>query len=146
MKYKEEVASCCEFCDVDEAIVFSVINIESHFNKNSVSSKGAVGLMQIMPSTADEVAKQLNLSSYDLTEPNDNILIGTYYLNTLIKRFENLETALCAYNAGPTNVKSWLMDKEKSQDGKTLTKIPFEETKGYIEKFRQNFRYYKTKI
>lgn len=146
MKYKEEVFSSCEFCDIDKAVVFSVINIESHFNKNCVSSKGAVGLMQIMPSTAEEVAKQLNLDSFDLTEPKDNILIGTYYLSVLIKRFENLETALCAYNAGPTNVKLWLLDKDKSDDGKILKEIPFEETKGYIQKFRQNFRYYKTKI
>ncbi|MGN1201478.1 MAG: lytic transglycosylase domain-containing protein [Candidatus Caccovivens sp.] len=146
LKYQEEVASACNQYDVDKAIVFSVINVESHFNKNAISSRGAVGLMQVMPSTAQYLAEQLNLNEYDLTNPEDNILFGTYYIHVLLKKFENIETALCAYNAGPTNVKGWLADAEKSDDGITLKNIPFEETRNYIEKYRKNFKYYITKF
>lgn len=146
LKYQEEVTSACARFQVDEALVYSVINVESHFNKNAVSSRGAIGLMQVMPSTADELAKQLGLQEFDLKSPNDNIVIGTFYIRLLTDRFENIETALCAYNAGPSNVKAWLSDSEKSDDGVTLKNIPFEETRNYIGKFRTNFKYYKTKF
>ena len=144
-KYSQEISSASEKYGVEQAIVYSMINIESRFNKNAVSNKGAVGLMQLMPSTAEMVAKQIELQEFDLKNPKDNIEIGVAYLSSLLKRFENLETALCAYNAGPTNVANWLNDKSYSQDGKTLTKIPFKETRNYIERFKTNYRYYKTK-
>lgn len=146
MKFKDEVFSASEVFDVDAAIILSVINIESHFRKEVVSSKGAVGLMQVMPSTAEEVATENKFGEFDLKVPKDNISIGTCYLAKLIKQFENLETALCAYNAGPKNVRSWLSDASLSDDGITLKNIPFSETKRYIEKFRQNYKYYKSKV
>ena len=145
-KYSAEVSSASERFDVDKAIIYSVINIESHFDKNALSNKGAVGLMQIMPSTAEELAKELNIEDYDLKNPHHNILIGTYYINKLCKKVENLETALCAYNAGPANVSLWLKDEQKSLDGKTLQNIPFLQTKNYVEKFAKNFKYYSHKI
>ncbi len=146
MKYADEVSVACKRFDVNEAIVFSVINIESHFNANALSKKGAVGLMQVLPSTAEGLAKEIGLDEFDLTNPKDNILIGTYYVKQLSKKFENVETALCAYNAGPANVNAWLKDEDKSEDGKTLKKIPFAETNGYIKKFRKNFKYYSHKV
>lgn len=146
IRYKEEVSNASTSFDVDEAIIFSVINIESHFNKNALSPKGAVGLMQVLPSTAEELSKEIGFSNFDLKNPEDNIMIGAYYISQLCDRFDNVETALCAYNAGPTNVKAWLNDKNKSEDGKTLKDIPFQETRNYIEKFRKNFKYYSSKI
>lgn len=152
VKYESEIEYACKKCsnnsncEVNKAVVLSVINVESHFNENSISSRGAVGLMQVMSSTAEEVASQLGLKNFDLKNPSDNILIGTFYLNKLVQKFDNLETALCAYNAGPSNVKAWLLDSEKSDDGKTLKEIPFKETREYIQKFRQNFKYYQTKF
>ena len=146
MKYTDEVVAACKRFDVNEAVVFSVINIESRFNADALSKKGAVGLMQVLPSTAEELAKEIGLDEFDLKNPKDNILIGTYYVKQLSKKFENLETALCAYNAGPANVNAWLRDEDKSTDGKTLKKIPFAETKGYIKKFRRNFKYYAHKL
>ena len=146
MKFSNEISSACERFSVDKAIVYSVINIESHFKKDAVSKKGAVGLIQVMPSTADELASQLNISEFDLKNPADNITLGVYYISQLSKRFEDLETALCAYNAGPANVNAWLKDETKSDDGKTLKNIPFAETKNYIKKFRKNFEYYSHKL
>ena len=146
MRFQDEISSACEKFDVDEAVVYSVINVESHFNQNAVSQKGAIGLMQVMPSTASELATALNLSEFDLASAQDNITFGTYYISELSKKFENLETALAAYNAGPTNISGWLKNSDYSDDGKTLKEIPFAETKNYLEKFRQNYNYYKTKI
>lgn len=143
IKYQDEIASASIKYHVDEAIIYSIINTESHFRKDAVSAKGAVGLMQILPTTAQEIAKQ---EDFDLKIPKDNINLGTCYFAQLLSRFEVLETALCAYNAGPTNVNKWLADKEMSQDGKNLKKIPFAETRGYVEKFRKNLKYYSSKI
>lgn len=102
--------------------------------------------MQVLPSTAEEIARELNFENFDLKNPGDNILIGTYYIGQLTKKFNNLETALCAYNAGPTNVSNWLKDETKSEDGESLKKIPFKETENYIKKFRKNYKYYSHKF
>lgn len=145
IKYEEEISYASEKYGVEEAVIYSMINIESHFNKNALSNKGAVGLMQVMPSTAEMVAEQLSIEEFDLIFPQENIEIGTAYFASLLKRFENLETALCAYNAGPTNVASWLKNEEYSQDRESLSYIPFEETRNYVAKFWKNYNYYKTK-
>lgn len=145
MKYNAEIASACGKFDVEKAVVYAIINVESRFRKNTISNKGAVGLMQIMPTTAEDLAGRLGMEEFDLFDPSDNIVLGTYYIKILAERFENLRTALCAYNAGPTNVTAWLEKNEYSDDQKTLKKIPFKETRDYILKFERNFRYYKTK-
>ena len=146
IKYQEEIAEACFEHDVDEAIIYSVINVESHFNKNAISSKGAVGLMQVMPSTAEGLAKEISLKEFDLQNPADNIFLGTYYIGKLLQRFDILETALAAYNAGPTNVSNWLKNADYSDDGKVFKYIPFEETRNYISKFEKNYKYYKAKL
>lgn len=146
IRYTEEVQLSAETFDVDQSVIYSVINVESGFNKNAVSIKGAQGLMQIMPSTAQELALELKIEDYDLKNPEDNIFLGSYYLSKLNERFDNLDTALAAYNAGPTNVSNWLKDERYSDDGKTLKEIPFAETKNYLEKFYTNYKYYSKKV
>lgn len=142
IKFEKEIAAACEQYDVPQAVVFSVINVESKFNKNAVSTKGAMGLMQVMPTTA----KGLTDQPFDLLNPTENIQLGTKYLSQLISRFKNLQTAVAAYNAGPTVVKSWLSNEEYSEDGVTLKKIPYKETRGYVKKFNRNLKYYKQKV
>ena len=146
VKFETEIEQACAESGVERAVVFSLINVESHFDENASSSKGAVGLMQIMPGTAQEVAISLGIKDFDLQEPEQNIRIGTAYLAKLLKRFEDLKVALASYNAGPSNVSAWLKDERYSDDGKTLKDIPFAETKNYIEKFEKNYRYYSKKI
>ena len=145
MKYQEEVEAACESFSVDKAVVFSVINVESGFRKNAKSSKGAQGLMQIMPSTAAEMAKKCGMQEFDLFDEKDNITLGTFYLSSLLNRFDDLTVALCAYNAGPAKVEAWLKNEEFSFDGKSLKKIPFSETKNYILKINKNLKYYSKK-
>lgn len=143
-KYSAEISAACEKYGVERAVVFSVVNVESHFRADVQSPKGAIGLMQVMPSTAKMLAAQGE--EIDLFDPQQNINFGVQYLSRLIARFENLQTALCAYNAGPTTVQKWLADENCSTDGKTLQNIPYAETKNYFSRFEKSYRYYKIKV
>ena len=118
---------------------------ESRFDKNAVSHKGAIGLMQLLPTTAQQVANDLGISfdPDDLYTPSTNILLGTYYLYTLLDRFNDLNTAICAYNAGPSKVSTWLKNSEYSTDQKTLYNTPYKETNNYLNKILRGQRIYK---
>ncbi len=147
MKFKDEIIYYGGQYGVNPAILASVANVESGFNENAVSNKGAVGLMQLMPSTAQWVASKMG-ENYDqnlLFQGEYNIKIASYYLAYLFSQFGDTKTALCAYNAGQGNVKNWLKNNDYSTDGITLKKIPFEETRNYIVKVEKNYRYYKNR-
>ncbi len=147
MTYSDEIIKYSELNNVDSALVASVINTESGFNRNSKSSKGALGLMQLMPSTAQWIASKLNLEykEKDLFNVEYNINLGSYYLNYLINYFGDEKLGLCAYNAGQGNVSNWLKDETYSNDGKSLIKIPYKETENYLNKVYKNYHYYKNK-
>lgn len=89
---------------LDYQLILAVIEQESHFRINAVSHKGAQGLMQIMPSTGQALARELELDSYSLTDIHTNITLGTYYLHQLFERFQDPHAALTAYNRGPTGL------------------------------------------
>lgn len=131
-KYGDIVNYYSKLYNLEPSLVFSVINTESGFNTNAVSRSNALGLMQIMPTTAEYIAKELNLKDYDLFNPKDNIDIGCWYLRKLLNKYNNQNTALCAYNAGSGNVDLWLNNKDFSEDGINLKSIPFKETKNYV--------------
>ena len=78
-------------------------------------------------------------------EPETNIKYGCFYLRYLIDKFSDLDAVICAYNAGQGNVKSWLENNEYSSDGKTLKKIPFQETENYLNRVRKSYFYYKNR-
>ncbi|MBR2449443.1 MAG: lytic transglycosylase domain-containing protein [Clostridia bacterium] len=141
--YKEAVIKYSDYYGLNSTLIFSVIKVESSFNKNAVSDAGALGLMQITPDTGKYIAKLQGIERYDLTDPTTNINFGCYYIKYLIMKFDNLDTALCAYNAGEGNVSLWLQNKEYSADGTTLTNVPFTETREYIKKIHQTFSKYK---
>lgn len=91
--------------DVDPWLLVSLIRIESMGDPTAVSKVGAVGLTQIMPVTAKEIAFKLQLAEYDLYDPATNVRMGAYYLAHLLERFDgNERRALVAYNYGPTAV------------------------------------------
>lgn len=164
LKYRLEIIRAGEEFGVDAALIASVINAESGFKEKAISSKGAVGLMQILPSTAEwtieKMRKQnINIPSYSaeelfnsqisngqLFDPNLNIRVGTFYLSYLINKFENVDVALAAYNAGEGNVIKWLSADEFSSDQKTLKKIPFKETENYVKKVNLNLKIYSKKF
>lgn len=147
MKYKEEISQCSMIYNVDGALIASVANVESNFREDVVSSKGAIGIMQLIPSTAEWVANKIgeSYSEDKLYDGDYSLKLGSYYLSYLISCFGDKKTAICAYNAGQGNVKSWLANSKYSSNGKTLDKIPFKETEKYLNKVIKNYSYYKLK-
>ena len=145
LKYKDVILQEASTNNLDPALVASIINAESRFETMAVSSKGAIGLMQIMPKTADFVAQKIGikLEQEMLFDPSINIKIGCYYLNYLSLKFKEKNTLISAYNAGEGVVKSWLKNNEYSTNGVTLIKIPYEQTNIYVRKINHNYNVYK---
>lgn len=132
-KYGDFVKSNAQTRNIDANLIRAVIWVESKYDKEAKSSAGAVGLMQIMPSTAEWLKTKTNLVQYNLNDPSDNIAFGSFYIKYLIDKYHNTELALVAYNAGPTNLDRWLNDTKYSNDGR-LIDIPYKETKNYVKK------------
>ena len=122
---------------LDPAWVFSITRQESHFKADAKSSAGAMGLMQLMPPTAQLVSTEYDIpysNSWDLIKPETNIRLGTGYLHHLSQQFEgNIILATAAYNAGPSRVEQWIPETPMAADVWMET-IPFYETRGYLEK------------
>lgn len=112
LKYANYVEKYAEENNLDVMLVYAIIKAESNFEPNITSSSGAMGLMQIMESTAKEIStkKELELSTKEmLYQPEINIMLGTAYFAQLLKNYEgNINLALAAYNAGIGNVAKWI--------------------------------------
>lgn len=112
---------------LDPHLVAALIFTESKFQEDAVSNVGAVGLMQLMPETAEEMAGEMDLPAPSLSrlqESDLNIQLGCRYLRYLSNRFDNQDLALAAYNAGPSIVEQWL-DEDKG--------LLFPETRAYVD-------------
>ena len=133
--FKEEIESAAEKYSVDKALLFGLIRTESFFSPTGGSSAGAIGLSQLMPSTANDVARRLKMTNYELDEPSTNALFGSFYLSDLIRRNNgNVLDSLFAYNAGPTRVKRWRKQYPNLSDDLFLEIVPFSETRNYGRK------------
>ena len=128
---------------LEEEFVYAVIRAESNFNVSAVSEAGAVGLMQIMPATADFVSAMEANEGYDLFDAEQNIACGCAYIFYLKKRFSDTDALLAAYNAGEGRVQNWLAKSDYSGDGETLDFIPFAETRHYVNKVKKFYKCYK---
>ena len=133
--YGDIVSGCAEVYAVPEHIIYAVIRTESGFDEYALSSKGAVGLMQITPDTFNWLLSKTgeSLITDDLYKPDINIRYGVYFLSMIYSEFGDWRTAYAAYNAGMTRVRGWLDDPELTQNGK-LVNIPFNETSNYVER------------
>lgn len=136
--YLDLVKVECEKYDLDENLILAMIKSESKFDKNAVSKAGAIGLMQILPSTASWIAEKLEKDDFiqnQLFNEKTNIEFGCYYISYLLDLFGNNEKlSICAYNAGPNVVNNWLKDESYSKDGQNLDYIPYKETSNYYNK------------
>lgn len=142
-KYSVYVKKYSEEYNLDENLVYSIIKAESKFDKNALSHRGAKGLMQIADITRDWAIEELELNDdIDIYDPETNIRIGCWYLNTLYKEFGETDLVIAAYNGGSGNVKKWLSDEEYSKDGEKLHTIPFSETDKYIIKVKKYYEQY----
>ena len=115
LTYDDIIADASKEFDVPEYIIYATIKVESDFDPYAVSGAGAIGLMQMMPSTFEwltgEEHLNENLSTRKLDDPQVSIRYGTYYLSYLYKKFGyNWNTAFAAYNGGEGNVAKWLDD------------------------------------
>lgn len=138
LKYTKTVSRYAEKYELSEQLIFAVIKTESNFYERAKSQKNAYGIMQIKKETFDFVCQMfgLDFSNEDIFDAEKNIQVGVCYLRYLIDKFEVVDVAVCAYNAGEGNVAKWLSDKSYSDDGKTLKVVPFMETKNYLSKIK----------
>lgn len=146
--YKELVEGAANEFQIDPLLVYAVMMQESEFNEKAVSGSGAVGLLQIMPGTGEEIARKLSYPLFKedkLFLPEININFGTWYLKTMITRFKgNLPLAVAAYNAGPTAVDEWLKKWGRLDTDEFVENIPYQETRKYVERVIGYYEVYKT--
>ena len=105
---------------LDYRLILALMKIESNFQDDAVSSKGARGLLQVKPSVAKFIARDAGITwdgHRTLDEPDSNIKIGVHFFSQLIKDFKNINVALRAYNMGPTRMKELSQDNIQSTGG-----------------------------
>ena len=137
IKYKDIIVEYSERYNISPELISSVINAESGFDRGAVSSAGAIGLMQVLPSTAKEIGGKLGYKEYDLYNVKINIEFGCYYFRYLLDIYnQDVVMSLCAYNAGLNNVKYWGFNGE-------IDKIPVIQTKNYVKKIVKTIQVYK---
>jgi Soluble lytic murein transglycosylase and related regulatory proteins (some contain LysM/invasin domains) len=136
LDYPDKIITYSRANGMNPSTVSAIVFTESRFNTAACSHKGALGLMQIMPSTGEWVARQLDWKSFsknDLLIPEKNLAVGIWYLAYLKRNFnQNEYLALASYNAGSRHVSQWLKDGVWDGDRIKIEQIPFPETKKYI--------------
>ncbi|MCX7842769.1 MAG: lytic transglycosylase domain-containing protein [Clostridia bacterium] len=147
MKYRDYVFFYSEKYNIDPFLVFAIIKAESNFNSKATSKRNARGLMQITDRTGRWGAEKLGIGDFmaeDLYDPETNISIGCWYLAHLMKQFDgDVDLVIAAYNGGSGKVSEWLKNKEYSDTGENLDRIPFSETRIYLDRVRNNYTIYK---
>ncbi|HSK14617.1 MAG TPA: lytic transglycosylase domain-containing protein [Gaiellaceae bacterium] len=128
LEYEHIVRGHAENYDLDAALLAAVIYRESKFDPDARSSQGAIGLMQLLPSTAEGIALNTGGTRFrvaDLYDPEINVRYGSFYLRRLMRKYDDERLALAAYNAGQTNVDAWIEE--------TGGEIAFAETREYVD-------------
>ncbi|MCP4471334.1 MAG: transglycosylase SLT domain-containing protein [Gammaproteobacteria bacterium] len=137
MPYKQQVLEHAQARELDPSLIYGVMRRESLFDPLARSSVGALGLMQLMPSTARKVAHSLGMKKprkSDILRVENNIRFGTQYLRTVMNRFDNnVALAAAAYNAGPGNVRRWLPRDNVMSADLWVETVPFKETRNYVQ-------------
>ncbi len=137
---------------LNPAVSLGIMRQESSFNPDVISGAGAVGLMQLLPSTARLTGRRYGLPYADLFDPDQNMALGASYLSQEINNFGTcLPLAIAAYNAGPTNVANWLSSNGDPELGTQpgganmidwIEEIPFNETRNYVQRVSENITIY----
>ncbi len=136
---------------IERALALAIMRQESEFDPNARSSANALGYMQLLPSTAKEMAKKLEMgfAPSRLYEPDYNITVGSYYLSRLINGYDgSYVMAIAAYNAGPGNVRKWMQQFGRPGNSidsaiNWIEKIPFAETRNYVQRVLENLQIYR---
>ena len=141
--FREEIVATADNYGLERELLFAFVRTESGFDATAKSNKGAVGLMQILPSTASFIAEKRGITEFDLFDVTTNLDFGAYYIRYLTERFNGLTEVAAAYNAGEGTVRGWLKKAEYSSDGTTLNKIPYAETERYVQKIYESLERYR---
>lgn len=147
LDYEPQIMAASKRHGVDPYLIAAMIRIESSFDPEARSPKGAIGLMQVLPSTARYVASRRGRPYVEanLYRPVHNIDVGTYYLRYLRDKYGRIEYALAAYNGGEANVDRWLAEGLGSGGPEEfVARIPFKETRSFVGKVLKAHRVYRT--
>lgn len=156
IKYKTTIETNAETFHIDPYLIAAIIRVESNYDPDKVSARQAIGLMQLMPTTAEYTIDRMSLQgvkSSELDVPQKNIYVGTAYLNVLKQMFVNqlrqldgesqIALLAVAYNAGPGSTSEWLRDQTWNGNVATLADIPFGETRHYAQRILYYYKKYK---
>ena len=139
--HTDVIEHCAREFDLDPLLITSIIKVESNFFRRARSNRGAIGLMQILPSTALELAPELGYKDYlkiDLENPDTNIHFGSMYLKKLLTEFNgNVILAIASYNAGRTKVRGWYL--QNPLVGVDYDDIPYKETRNYVKNVMRTY-------
>lgn len=141
----------------ERALVHAIIRQESMFDPEARSPAGALGLMQLMPATAKQVAGQMGLKYNTqklVADPNFNIALGTRYLGSMVDKFDgSYVLGIASYNAGPGNVGKWVRDigdprrmKDVDEIVDWIEMMPFKETRNYVQRVLEAVQVYRHSI
>jgi len=120
--------------NIAEPLAYAIVRSESLFNHRAVSRSGAMGLSQLLPSTAAETARGLKMSQYALFNPQDNLTIGLTYYGYMLQRFDGRPVrAIGAYNAGPSRMAQWTRDWGNLEDDILIELYPVAEPRQYTK-------------
>lgn len=136
LAYKDEILKAATQNQLDPNLIYAIARQESAFSEKARSSAGAMGLMQLMPATAQQTAQRAGVphQSQDLYQVEHNITLGSHYLNQLMERYDgNRILATAAYNAGPHRVNKWIKERGNISFDVWIETIPFSETRGYVQ-------------
>ena len=144
--YRDILSRYADRMQLDEAWLYGLIRQESRFIVNAKSSAGASGLMQLMPATAQWVARKMGLKAYHhavVNEVETNITLGSYYLKHVLETLDNQPVlASAAYNAGPGRARAWRPADAPVEGAIYSETIPIAETRDYVKKVMANAVFY----
>jgi soluble lytic murein transglycosylase len=144
--YENTVVESSKSASVPEEFIWGIMRAESHFRQDAQSAVGALGLMQLMPFTGRQVAHLLEWKGFEtpsLLVPENNIKLGTRYLQRLLQKFSgSIPLAAASYNAGPHRVHVWVRNFGSLDMDEFIEHIPFVETRNYVKKVVRNYQIY----
>jgi soluble lytic murein transglycosylase len=146
LNYRAQVEALADEYELDRWLVFAIIRVESDFKARAESHAGARGLMQLMPSTAAWIAETagFDMAEAAIWQPEANIRLGCWYLDWLRDYYGGgMVAGVAAYNAGMSNVDSWLADGSWDGTREALAGIPFAETRRYISHVYESYDMYR---
>ena len=144
--FSDEVSINAEKNSLSPYLLHAIIREESSHRADAVSRAGAIGLMQLMPSTGSIMAKETGFRDYStqsLYTPETNITLGSLYLKRLIDANKgSLPLAIASYNAGPNAVSAWISKYGTEEMDEFIEKIPYPETRNYIKRVLRSYELY----